>query len=148
VRPVAETPNTTLDYAALNATYGALLVTLGVAARQRAGETEPIARGELIPLGFATFALARTVVHEKIVSWAREPFVEDEGTPHRRPRGRGLRYTLGELMTCTRCVGTWSALALVGLRLTRPAAGRTVIGVLAAAGVNDFLQAAFARATR
>jgi Protein of unknown function (DUF1360) len=148
VRPAAETPNFALDYAALTAAYGALLATVGVAAHHRAGETEPIGRGELIPLGFATFALARTMVHEKIVAWLREPFVEDEGTPRRRPRGRGLRYTLGELMTCTRCVGTWSALALTGLRVTHPATGRTVIAVLAATGVNDFLQAGFARATR
>ena len=35
----------------------------------------------------------------------------------RRPRGRGLRRAVGELVTCTRCVGAWSALGIVGLRL-------------------------------
>ncbi len=39
--------------------------------------------------------------------------------------------------------GTWSVLALVGLRVVRPSAGRTVTAVLGAAAVNDFLQSAF-----
>jgi hypothetical protein len=46
-------------------------------------------------------------------------------------------------MTCTRCMGAWSALALVGLRLHAPRAGRTVTTVLAASAGNDALQAGF-----
>ena len=46
--------------------------------------------------------------------------------PRRRPKGRRLRYAVGELLTCTRCTGAWSALGLVALRLHSPAAGRTV----------------------
>ena len=61
----------------------------------------------------------------------REPFVEE--TPHgeRRPKGRRLRYAVGELLTCTRCVGAWSSLALVGLRVTRPREATVVTPVLA-----------------
>jgi Protein of unknown function (DUF1360) len=43
----------------------------------------------------------------------------------------------------TRCVGTWSALGLVGLRVASPEAGRTVTAVLATSATNDFLQAGF-----
>jgi hypothetical protein len=50
---------------------------------------------------------------------------------------------MGELLTCTRCVGAWSALGLVGLRLTSPATGRVVNDVLAVSATNDWLQAAF-----
>ena len=46
-------------------------------------------------------------------------------------------------MTCTRCMGAWSALALVGLRLHAPRAGRTVTTVLAASAGNDAMQAGF-----
>ena len=55
------------------------------------------------------------------------------------PKGRGLRYVAGELLTCTRCLGTWSALGLVGLRVARPREARLVAGVLATSAVNDFL---------
>jgi uncharacterized protein DUF1360 len=145
VEPISETPTAPRDYALVSAAYGSLLATLAfAAARGRAEETEPIATQELLPLAAATFAVSQTLVHEKAESWVRRPFVEGEGTDERRPRGTGMRYAVGELLTCTRCVGTWSALGLVALRLTRPAAGRTVVAVLAAAGVNDFLHSAFA----
>ena len=39
----------------------------------------------------------------------------------KRPKGRRLRYAVGELMTCTRCMGAWSALALVGPAAVRAA---------------------------
>jgi hypothetical protein len=145
VKPVKETPTEPVDYAVLSATYGALLTTLAYASRRREASLEPIAPAELAPLGLATFALSKTLVHEKVETWLRAPFVE-EHRGEKRPRGRGLRYAVGELFTCTRCMGTWSALGLVALRLGRPAAGRSVIAVLAAAGANDFLQAEFSRA--
>jgi hypothetical protein len=50
---------------------------------------------------------------------------------------------VGELLTCTRCVGAWSALGVVGLRMASPATGRTVANVLAASAANDFLHAGF-----
>ncbi|MGI8411309.1 MAG: DUF1360 domain-containing protein [Solirubrobacteraceae bacterium] len=61
----------------------------------------------------------------------------------RHPRGHGLRYAIGELMACSRCVGSWSALGLIGLRVASPSASGAVATVLAAGGANDFLQAAF-----
>jgi Protein of unknown function (DUF1360) len=144
VRPIDDTPTEPVDYALLSATYGGLLATLAFAASRRPAETEPLTAGELVPLGLATFALSKTLVHEKIETWARRPFVAEDGTGERRPRGRRLRYAVGELMTCTRCMGTWSALGLVALRVGRPPAGRAVVSVLAAAGMNDFLQSGFA----
>src|SRR4051812_26354351 len=91
-------------------------------------------------LAAASFALSKLVVHEKVESWIRRPFV-DEG--RRRPKGRRLRYAVGELLTCTRCTGAWSALGLVALRLHAPPAGRTIATVLAASAGNDMLQATF-----
>ena len=54
-----------------------------------------------------------------------------------------MRYAIGELLTCTRCVGAWSSLGLVGLRLTRPREARVVTTLLGASAVNDWLQAGF-----
>jgi Protein of unknown function (DUF1360) len=135
------------DYGALNAVYLALFATV-VAAWTRKSEDDAIPNSELVPLGVATFALSKVVAREKIGTWVREPFVE-EGVDHepRHPRGRGLRRAVGALLSCTRCTGAWAALGLVGLRVASPPAGRLATTVLAASGVNDFLQAAFQYAT-
>jgi hypothetical protein len=138
VKPVGQTPTEAADYAALSAVYGTLLAGLARSARERDG----IPRAELLPLSAATFALSKLIVHEKVETWLRRPFV-DERPDGKRPRGRRLRYATGELLNCTRCVGAWSALALVALRLHSPAAGRTVTTVLAASAGNDVLHSAF-----
>jgi len=136
VRSVAQTPTEATDYAALTTVYGALLGATALSARRR----EPLPRSEVPVLAAATFALSKLIVHEKVESWLREPFVDEE---RRRPKGRRLRYAVGELLTCTRCTGAWGALALTALRLHAPATGRTVAAVLAASAGNDMLQAAF-----
>jgi hypothetical protein len=137
MEPVERTPTEVVDYAALSALYATLLAATAVSARRR----PPVPPAELPALAAASFALAKLVVHEKVETWIRAPFIEqaDGG----RPRGRRLRYAIGELLSCTRCTGAWSALALVGLRLHSPAAGRTVSTVLAASAGNDMLQAAY-----
>jgi hypothetical protein len=135
-RPVEPT-----DYFKLNAVYGTLLIGLLVATRERARE-DPIQGRELIPIAGATFALAKVVAREKIGTWVRDPFVEVENG-ERRPRGTRLQRAVGELLTCTRCVGAWSALAVVGVRMADPPTGRTVTNVLAASAANDWLQSSF-----
>jgi hypothetical protein len=129
-----------VDYAALNALWISLAAGLVVAARGRAGK-DPIRQRELIPLGAATFALSKAVARERIGTWVREPFVDEAAG--QRPKGGGLRRAVGELVTCTRCVGTWSALGVVGLRVLHPEAGRTVTMILASSAANDWLQASF-----
>jgi hypothetical protein len=133
-------PVSSADYAALSAGWAALLGALLVAARDE-GE-EPVQPIEVLPLGLASFALAKLVAKEKVDAWVREPFVEEHaGGPE--PKGSGLRYAVGELITCTRCVGVWSALGLTALRVTRPREARVITTVLGASAVNDAAQAAF-----
>ena len=147
MRPVSQTPTEATDYALLSTAYGALLAGTALSARRR----EPIPAAEIPALAAATFTLSKLIVHEKVETWLRQPFVEEQPGGHRRPRGRRLRYAVGELLTCTRCTGAWTALALVGLRLHAPATARTVTTVLAGSAGNDFLHAGFswicARAT-
>jgi hypothetical protein len=130
------------DYGTINAVYAALLAGVLVATKGRTDEEHRISGAELVPLGAATFALSKVIARERIGAWVREPFVDDAVHPH-RPRGRRVRRALGELVMCTRCVGAWSALGLVGLRTASPQAGRTVTAVLATSAANDFLQAGF-----
>ena len=138
MRPVTQTPTEAIDYAVLTSAYGALLGATALSARDR----EPVSHAELPILAAASFALSKLIVHEKVESWIRQPFV-DEQPGQRRPKGRRLRYAIGELLTCTRCTGAWSALALVALRLHAPATGRTVATVLASTAGNDMLHAGF-----
>ena len=133
-------PASSSDYAALSAGWAAMLGTVLVAAREKGDE--PVRPAEVVPLGLATFALAKLVAKEKVDAWVREPFVE-ERAGGREPRGEGLRYAVGELITCTRCVGVWSALGLTALRVTRPREARVVNAVLGASAINDVAQAGF-----
>jgi hypothetical protein len=130
------------DYGAINAVYAVLLAGIAAATDRRVRDEDRISPAELVPLGAATFALSKVVARERIGAWVREPFVDDPVHPH-RPRGHRVRRALGELVMCTRCVGAWSALGLVGLRVASPKAGRTVTAVLATSAANDFLQAGF-----
>lgn len=139
MEPVSETPTEPVDYAALNAVWGALATGLLLATREDA----PPPR-ELPVFGLATFALTKALAKEKVGTWAREPLVHEED---RTPKGRRLRYAAGELMTCTRCLGTWSALGLIGLRIAKPREGRALAAILATAAINDWAQAGFSLLT-
>lgn len=129
-----------VDYAAINAVWISLAAALVAGTRGRASE-DPITNRELIPLAAATFAVSKAVARERIGAWVREPFVEEE--QDQRPKGNRIRRAMGELVTCTRCVGTWSALGVVGLRVLNPEAGKTVSMILATSAANDCLQAGF-----
>lgn len=133
------------DYAALEAVFvSGLAAVIALARRRERDGTPVIPRRDMPVLALATFALADVLAKEKVSTWLREPFVQ-EGADHKpvAPEGDGLRHAVGELLTCTRCVGTWSALALVGLRTASPAAGRATANVLALAGANDLMQSGF-----
>jgi hypothetical protein len=141
VDPVSRTPTKPIDYATLSAGYGALTGALVLAARSR--QADPIRPAELPVMGLATFALAKLVAKEKVETWIREPFLEERSDGERRPKGRRLRYAVGELLSCSRCVGSWSALGLVGMRMLRPREAQVVLPMLALAATNDWLQTGF-----
>jgi len=98
VDPVEHTPTERTDYAAISAVYGTLLAGAAVSTRGK----PPIPVAELPTLAAATFALSKLLVKEKAETWVRAPFVDET---ERRPKGRRLRYAVGELLTCTRCMG-------------------------------------------
>ena len=92
---------------------------------------------------------ARTLSDDEVTSFLREPFVEGrahEGGEDPRETG-GMRQAIGELVTCSRCIGTWVAAALGTTQILAPRLGRILTWTLAAAGLNDWLQAGFATLT-
>jgi hypothetical protein len=100
---------------------------------------------DLVVLGAATFKAARTITRDDVASFIREPFVEGEagqGDEHAVETG-DLRQALGELVTCSRCIGTWVAGGLATTQILAPRFGRVLTWTLAAAGLNDWLQAGF-----
>ncbi len=138
MKPVSQTPTEPVDYALLSGTFTSLLALSAVAARGR----DTIPAREYVPLATATFALSKLLVHEKVETWVRQPFVE-ETEDGKKPKGKGLRFAVGELLTCTRCSGAWSALALVSLRTHSPELAKTVTTVLSVSAGNDFLHSSF-----
>lgn len=142
MRSVQETPTAPADYALLSGAYLTLLAGLAESGRRRPGGLSDFKALELVPLSAATFALSKLVVKEKVETWMRSPFV-DEHPDGARPKGRRLRYAIGELLTCTRCTGGWAALGLIALRAHAPAQARVVTSVLAVSAGNDFLHTAF-----
>jgi hypothetical protein len=105
---------------------------------------------DLVALGLATFKAARTISGDEVTSFIREPFVEGEaGAGDEHPVETGdLRQAIGELVTCSRCVGTWVAGGLATTQILAPRFGRVLTWTLAAAALNDWLQAGFAALTQ
>jgi hypothetical protein len=81
-----------------------------------------------------------------VASFIRAPFVE--GEDEEPVETGGVQQAIGELVTCSRCVGTWAAAGLATTQILAPRFGRLLTWSLAAAGANDFLQAGFVALTR
>lgn len=143
--PVAATPTDNQDYALVAVAYGVLAGAVAIAAsRQRDGDAVPTDPSELLVYGLATAGLTRVLADEKVGSFVRAPFVDEPSEGERRPRGAGMRYAVGELLSCTRCLGSWSALALIGVRAAAPQPARVGATLLALSYTNGILQSSFA----
>jgi Protein of unknown function (DUF1360) len=133
-------------YATLIAAFVGGLAGAGALARALDRDPYEHTTLDLAALALATFKLARTVSGDEVTSFLREPFVEGhahEGGEHPVESG-GMRQAIGELVTCSRCVGTWVAAGLGATQIVAPRFGRLVTWTLGAGGLNDFLQAGFA----
>jgi hypothetical protein len=107
---------------------------------------------DYVVLCAGSFKAARALSRERVGSVLRQPFVESDAGDvpealNERPTGDGVRRALGELVTCTRCVGTWAAAGLASTQILAPRFGRLLTWSFAAAAVNDWLSAGFAALT-
>jgi hypothetical protein len=136
-------------YAGIMSAYVGSLAAAGAVAKLLDRDPREHSALDLALLGLATFKAARTVSRDGITSFLREPFVAghaNEGGEEPVETG-DLRQALGELVTCSRCIGTWIAAGLAGTEIVAPRFGRLLTWTLATAGANDFLQAGFAALT-
>jgi uncharacterized protein DUF1360 len=132
-------------YAAIMGTYVGGLGLAGVAARLFGRNPACQSGLDLVVLSAATFKAARTLARDEVTSFVRDPFVKGdahEGAEDPVQSG-DYRQAIGELVTCSRCVGTWAAAALASSQILAPRFGRLLTWSLAAAGVNDVVQAGF-----
>ena len=121
----------------------------GLAAARRR-PLEVISAVDLAMLGLATFKAARTVAEDKVASFVRDPFVEGEandGEDEKPPHEPELKQAIAELVTCTRCIGTWIGAGLASTQILAPRTGRLLTSILAAGAINDWLLAGFTAAT-
>ena len=132
------------SYAAILGTFVGGLAAIGALASSRNREPQSQTVLDFLLLAGATFKTARTLSHDRITSFARLPFVEGEAdADDERPTGDGMQRAIGELVTCTRCLGTWAAAGLVSTQIAAPRFGRVLTWTLGAAAASDFLQAGF-----
>jgi uncharacterized protein DUF1360 len=138
-------------YATITGVFVGSLALAGGLARIFGRDPRELTWLDLATLSAATFKAARTIARDDVTSFIREPFVEgdprDSQQEHPVQTG-GMEQALGELVTCSRCVGAWAAAVLATTQVLAPRFGRLLTWTLAGAAVNDFLQAGFAALTR
>lgn len=140
-------------YAFLTALFAVGFGAPLVAAERRGKLPERVAAGDLVLLAASTFKISRMLTRDAVTGFVRAPFVEYEGmkgvtTPKERPRGRGLRRAVGQLLVCPGCVGAWAAASLTAALVVKPRPTRIVCSALTAFAVSDFLQAGYGRASK
>ena len=137
------------SYAGIAGTFVAGLAAAGALARSLDRNPACNTTLDFVVLSAAAFKASRTLARDRVTSFVREPFVEGEATEgdEEPVRDGGMQQALGELVTCTRCVGTWAAAALASTQIVAPRFGRLLTWSLGAAAANDFLQAGFVALT-
>jgi Protein of unknown function (DUF1360) len=136
------------SYATIMGGFTGLLGAAGVLSRLTGRDPQCQTPLDFFVLAAASFKAARTLSHDEVTSFIRQPFVR--GHAHggdEEPVTGGMEQAIGELVTCTRCVGTWAAAALASTQILAPRFGRLLTWSLGAAAANDFLQAAFGALT-
>jgi hypothetical protein len=99
----------------------------------------------------ASHKAARTISKDKVTSAIRAPFAEYQGPAgpgevSEKPRGRGLRQVVGELLVCPYCLGMWTSAAMTAGLLVAPRFTRWACSVLVAFFGADVLQIAYKKA--
>lgn len=98
-------------------------------------------------LAFATMRLGRMIAFDKICEPLRAPFTKV--VPDRNgagsivvPRGTGAQRSIGELISCPTCVGTWVAAFFVYGLMIFPAPTRIMIIAIGVIGMAEMLHSA------
>ena len=133
------------SYATLAGVFNlAFAVFLLVAKAAGRSIPERVDAKDIALLGVATHKLSLVLAQDAVTSPLRAPFTErqDKESPKsidEKPRGKGLRRSIGELLTCQFCLGMWvAAFFTYGLVLASRVT-RLIATILTILTVSDFL---------
>ena len=157
--PVAAVEEAFADYSDKPIPLGAYAAVIGVyaaafagtlAAARVSGRSLPagLPASDLVVFGTATHKVSRLLAKAKVTSVFRAPFTRYEGRAgpaevEERPRGRGARRAIAELLLCPYCLDQWVATGFVSGAVLAPRVTRLVAGVFATVALADFLQVAY-----
>ena len=134
-----------LSYGVLAGTFNLLFALFLLAARITGRPIpERMDAKDIALLGMATHKISLVGSQDAIASPLRAPFTElkEKESPKRvdeKPRGRGIRRSMGELLTCKFCLGVWVASFFTYGFVLLPRTSRLVAAVLAAVTISDYL---------
>ena len=102
---------------------------------------------DLVMLALATMRLGRMVAFDHIAEPLRMPFAKTIADRNGAgsivvPKGKGFVRSIGQLISCPICVGTWIAAGLVYLLYFFPGPTRVFIVVAAVVGLAELLHSA------
>lgn len=136
-------------YALLTASFNVVAIASVVwLRRSRNGLPDRYPPSDLVLAGAATYKLSRLLSKDKVTSFLRAPFTEQQelggsGEVEEEPRGHGVRRAIGELLTCPYCLGMWVATGFGIALVAAPRVSRLALFILTALGISDFLQVAY-----
>jgi len=105
---------------------------------------ERVATKDLVLLGVATHKLSLIGAQDAVTSPLRAPFTElqEKESPKsldEKPRGKGLRRSVGELLTCQFCLGMWVASFFTYGLVLAPRVTRLIATVFTVVTISDHL---------
>ncbi|MGH3992670.1 MAG: DUF1360 domain-containing protein [Pseudonocardiaceae bacterium] len=130
---------------AFGASVGVAALAARITGREPPERPHP---ADVVMVGMATHKLSRLLTKSKATSFLRAPFTELEaprgtGEVDERPRGRGVRRAVGELVVCPYCLSQWIAAGFTAGLVLAPRATRLVAASYSAQTLADFLQLAY-----
>jgi hypothetical protein len=133
------------SYAALAGLFNLILAVFLLIARKSGRQIpERVETRDIALLGVATHKLSMLVAQDAVTSPLRAPFTElqEKQSPKNvdeKPRSKGLRRSIGELITCKFCVGQWVASFFTYGLVFAPAVTRLVASIFAIVALSDHL---------
>jgi hypothetical protein len=108
---------------------------------RRATEMKPF---DWLQLIFSTLRLGRLIAFDRVAEPIRKPFTET--VPDQTGAGEtvearcsGVTYSIGQLLSCPICSGTWVAAALVYGMQVLPGPTKIFIAIMSTIGASEFL---------
>ena len=104
-------------------------------------------------LGMATHKLSLVAAQDAVASPLRAPFteLEEKESPKKvdeKPRGKGLRRSIGELLTCKFCLSVWLASFFTYGLVLAPRVTRLVAAIFAVVTISDHLHQTYKALTK